>query len=280
MGKNSLRVHFMQQEKRINQCAVILAGGEATRFKNTAPSKEHKLLIKLTKNLSAIDITIQTLREIGVQLEDIILIVSQELQPVFSQLYPKCIILTQDRSLGNGDAAKIALPELEKRKDFNIVFLIQGDDSWFLKANIFVQLKNKIEEGEANLALVGVRQDNDSNSPISIHHFWHGNVNVQGNLEKRIFKGISNIGQAESTNENVTVPAMLMNAWATSPQLLIENLPTLVPNSAEKHEVILPDLLDKVLEKGDTVYVHVIDRYLGFNTWMEYLAVKQLISTF
>lgn len=258
-------------------CSIIIAAGGGGRFRDSNPVfPHHKLLAPVIGEKTTVDITLEILDDIGIADTNIIIVTNGHLEPEFEQRYPRNVIIIQPEQRGNANAVLTALDELNRDTSRKYVLVLQGDDSFFIPPEIYLLLLDKIHTDQATMSTVAVPLLS-SESPIDMSTFWCGAMDTNNFLvEESVRKGTDNImSLTEGTN---LTPVALVNAWCVPIDLLNAYLPKLGPNALERGAIVLPEMVQRVVDDGKRVAVVPINTYLGFNTWEEYKSVRQVLE--
>lgn len=245
--------------------AVILAGGESSRFARTVEG-EHppdKLLAELVDGKTAVDITLENLKKFGVPRHRLIIVTSPSKHSFFQQKYRDHSVVLQPEPKGNADAAAKAIPEIKSMGEETVVILVQGDDSFTYDEADYRQLINKLIEHDADIAVMTL--DPQKQWDEKTRSFWQVAVDQRG-MVKSITKEGSESSQA------------LVNAFAIKAKAFIDYMVGLDPNPLEKDEIILPDFMQTVLRHGGKIVVVPTEKFLGFNDFSQFMQARDFIK--
>lgn len=246
--------------------AVILAGGESSRFARTVEG-EHppdKLLAELIDGKTAVDITLKNLEKFGISRNRLIIVTSPSKQSLFQEKYRDYSVILQPDPKGNADAAAKAIPEIECIGEDSIVILVQGDDSFTYNEADYRQLINKLIEGDADVAVMTL--DPLKQWDEKTRTFWQVMVG-EGGVVKSIVKEAATGSQA------------LVNAFVIRARAFVGYMDKLEPNPEEKNEKILPDFMRKVLENGGKIVAVPTEKFFGFNDFSQFIQAKAFIQS-
>lgn len=245
--------------------AVILAGGESSRFRKTRPegSPEDKLQAELVDGKTAIDLTLDQLEKFEIPTERTVIVVSPNKLEEFREKYPAYQVVLQEKPLGNADAASQATWSLDKWPEITTVILVQGDDSFTYFPEDYVQLTRALAQNQANIAVMVL--DPKQTWDESTKTFWHVGVdaeNIVHSIKKGPISGQDKVGGLRYL--------ALVNAFAIDTNTFVDNITGLTPNPAEKNEIILPDFMKRVLANGGRILAVLTGKFLGFNDFEQY----------
>lgn len=246
--------------------AVILAGGESSRFARTVEGNlpPDKLLAELVDGKTAIDLTIERLVKFGISKHDMIIVTSPSKYDAFRQKYSANHVILQPEAKGNADAATQAIPELKRKSEDAVVILVQGDDSFTYDESDYQQLINGLFGHDADVAVMTL--DPQKEWDEKTRSFWQVEVS-KDSIVKSITKERSETTQA------------LVNAFAIRTRAFIKYMVGLEPNPLEKNEKILPDFMQAVLTNGGTIVAVPTDKFLGFNDFFQFTQARHMIQS-
>ncbi len=245
--------------------AVILAGGESSRFAKTVEGNHppDKLLAELVEGKTAVDITLANLARFGIPQSRLIIVTSPAKHSLFQQKYHDFGVVLQPEFKGNADAAAKAIPEIKKIGEDSIVILVQGDDSFTYDESDYGQLIGKLIEHDADIAVMTL--DPRKNWDEKTLAFWQVKVDEGGVVESIVKEA------AEGTQA-------LVNAFAIRAKAFTNYMDGLEPNPLEKNEKILPDFMRKVLENGGKIVAVPTEKFLGFNDFSQFMQARAFIQ--
>lgn len=136
-----------------NTAAIILAGGEGTRFNDGKPSKKPKVLYEVSGK-PLISYSLKVLEGIGV--EEVIIVVGYKGEEIRSALGNKYKYGIQKRPFGTGDATLSGLEKLSKESQ-NVMVLYGGD---IYSEEILKSTLDTHQKENAKLTFVTVMIDN------------------------------------------------------------------------------------------------------------------------
>lgn len=246
--------------------AVVLAGGESSRFAKTVEG-EHppdKLLAELIEGKTAVDITLENLKKFGVPRNRLIIVTSPSKHSLFQEKYRDYSVILQPDPKGNADAAAKAIPEIKSIGEDSIVILVQGDDSFTYDETDYRKLIDNLIKHNADVAVMTL--DPNRQWDEKTKSFWQVAIDENGIVQSVTKEGL------ESTQA-------LVNAFAIRAGVFVNYMDRLEPNPLEKNEKILPDFMRKVLENGGKIVVVPTEKFLGFNDFSQFMQARAFIQS-
>ena len=238
-------------------CAIVLAAGKGKRMNIAGVNKvTHSLL-----GTPLLARTLQVLQQGSIT--SIVVVVGYEKESVLRILPENVIVAEQKELLGTGDAVKAALPKIPK--ETSTVFILYGDDSYFLTTEIIQKLYKKHLALSSAITFLTIEKED----PASL-----GRIIRDGNG-----KLIEIVEEKDTTGEQKQIKEINAGCFMIDKKFLEENIDLLKPNNAQ-HEYYITDIVAIALEKGldvETVRLGSIP-WRGVNTPEELREAKKLFN--
>lgn len=230
--------------------AVILAAGKGKRM-------QHEGLNKVAHPISGTPIVRRTIDTLILSaIDSIIVVVGHEKKSVLDNLPDEVAWIEQEELLGTGDAVKTALPIIPL--ETKIVFILYGDDSYFLTPEIIDKLYNAHVNSPAVITFATITKDNPQGLGRIIR-------DENGKLMKIVEEVDANLEQKEI--HEVNIGCFLMD------RDFLENHINEITAENSSKEYYITDLIERSLLEG----LEVQAVHLGKITWRGINTPEELI---
>lgn len=240
----------------INNCAVILAGGEGTRMKSAKPKVMAEILFK-----PMIDRVIKAAK--SARVEDICVVTGYKSEILEEHLAGKAQTVKQHERLGTGHAVMQAMDFIASHKGANVLIL-NGDAPFIDSKTIADALEYHIENGFVQ-TVISAKIDNP---------FGYGRIvrNKNGDFT-------SIVEQASASEEIKAINEINSGAMWFNAEVLVELL-SKITNNNSKGEYYLTDTVEIALSNNYKVGAFTAsnaDAVLGANTRLQLFELNEML---
>ncbi len=239
-----------------NTAAIILAGGEGTRFNDGRPSQKPKVLYEVLGK-SLISYSLKVLKALGI--EEVIIVVGYKGDQIKKALGEKFKYGIQKEPLGTGDATLAGLEKLSN--DARDIMVLYGGDIY--SEEILKSTLDTHQKENAKLTFVTVLLDNPS-------RFGRVVRNKSGKVE-------SIIEEKVATKEQKKIKEVNDGCYLFERDWLIENIKSL--SASKVKEYFLTDLVETAVNNEDKVATYTINDpkdWVGIDSFEDIKSVEEM----
>ena len=237
-----------------NTAAIILAAGKGTRMN---AKDKNKVTFQLGEK-PMVSHTVDNLEKAGVT--QIVAVVGFSSESVRNALQDRVVYATQNPPQGTGDAVKVGIQKLDN--EIETVLIVYGDDSAFYPPELYLKVKQKLEETRADMVLLTLEKDD----PTGL-----------GRIVRDENGNIARIVEEKMASEEEKKIKEINTAMSCIKRDMLEECITEIKRNPASQEYYFTDIVEIALQKGKKIVPMKLENdnyWQGVNTKEDYEIAK------